>query len=460
MTQPRELAEAEVLAPLAFDRVRVLAPLLTLGLGWYTFADELVGFPLSPTSFAIDLILTIAMATLSVAVWRGLIPRRIAHDVLGVAWWLVSCATVQALAIDHQAGLSLLVIVEILGIVVMLDTRWVIGSLIVLDLVWLPLVISQAAPGWPAYVGGGVAAEVLAVVLHVAFRRAALEAEQRRAAQVEVARALHEQLAELERSRTERQRLSEQLAATQRIEATGTLAASLAHEMNNILAGITTIASLLARRAPERRRPDYEVILAESSRGAELTRSLLAFSRGGSQSREPRMLDDTVRDASQLMARVLPRTIQLQLELDARVLVWCDVVQVGQLLLNLALNAADAMAARGTITIDTAVVELGAAQAEPHEIRPGTYVRIRVIDRGRGIDQPTRARVFDPFFTTKQLGKGCGLGLSTAWGIARSHDGAIELESELGAGTTVTVYLPVAKPPSTRLELARAESQA
>ena len=237
--------------------------------------------------------------------------------------------------------------------------------------------------------------------------------------------------------------LTDQLAASQRLEAAGTLAASLAHEVNNILTGITLTASILGRRAPRGRSSQLDVIAAESERGAQLTRGLLAFSRGGAGRREVQPFDEVVTSAAELIARTLPRTVRLEVAATAEVLVTCDAVQITQLLVNLALNGAEAMRDDGVLELETRVEQLAGAEATRRGLVPGTFLRLAVRDHGIGMDAATRARAFDPFFTTKPLGNGTGLGLSTAWGIVRGHEGSIELDSRVGAGTTAIVYLPV-----------------
>lgn len=423
----------DILAPVALEHARFLAPVLGLTVGWYTFAGGLIGLSLTTFSFVLNTCVTLALALVWIGCRQRFFAPRSGHLVLGTLWWLITGAALQSLLTGAQSELVLVVILEMLGIAVLLDTRFVFGSLLVLDVVFVPIMIWADIPGWPTYLGGAAGAQFLGIVCHLVFRRAMYETELRRLAQADVARALDRKITELAESRAARDSLTEQIAAAQRIEATGTLAASFAHEMNNILSGITTMTSMLARRTAPGQRQDYDMILSESERGAELTRGLLAFSRRDAQAREPRSFDEIVQQCCEMLRRTLPRAIKLELQLDASVAVSCDVVQIGQLLVNLALNAAEAMDANGTITVETDCVVLDT----------GRFARLRVLDHGRGMDPATRMRAFDPFFTTKPLGKGCGLGLSTAWRIARSHDGNIELDSSIGEGTTATLYLPL-----------------
>lgn len=422
----------EVLATVAYHRARIFSRLATAAVAWYALAGEHVGIPITRVSFGVDLAIIAMLAGIVAVTSRGKLAEH-GHVLLGAVWWLTAIATMQSLLTGHQTGLSLLVILEILGIAIVLQTRFVIVSLAVLLAVYVPFLLIVQVPGWLPQLAGAGGACILAFAFHHVFRAAMLEAELRRRAQVDAARVLQNKLAEIESSRAAREALAQQLAATERIEATGTLAASFAHQMNNILTGITMTTSLLARRGKPEHRADYDVLLAESQRGSDLTRALLAFSRRAALEREAQPFDDVVKTRCDLIARMLPRTVQLELALAAPVDVACDVVQIGQLLMNLAMNAADAMDGKGVVIVETSVVMVD-------DVR---HVRLDVRDRGRGMDDATRARAFDPFFTTKPSGK--GMGLPTAWGIVRAHDGTIALDSRPGEGTTVTVQMPAAK---------------
>ena len=244
-------------------------------------------------------------------------------------------------------------------------------------------------------------------------------------------------------------RLHDQLLHPQRVESAGTLAAGLAHDMNNVLAAIMGLAEVaLDDRLDPRLRSDLEQIVSEAERGAGLTRSLLAFSRKGQYRKQVLEIDDTLRDALPLLAHTLPKTIELRCELGAgAVRVDGDPVQLVQVLVNFALNAADAMHGAGVLSLASAVVELEAEPAQLLELAPGRYVRLRVTDTGSGMDDATRRRIFEPFFTTKPVGKGTGLGLALVWGVVKGHLGAVDVESELGNGTSFSVYLPVTEAP-------------
>jgi len=232
--------------------------------------------------------------------------------------------------------------------------------------------------------------------------------------------------------RAELARLHELLLHPQRMEAVGTLAAGLAHDMNNVLGSITTIAELLIDQCVDAdTRGDLETIVAQAERGAELVRSLLAFSRKGQYRKQPVAIDEVVGRLLLLLAHTLPKTIEVRAErrAGATAIVNGDPVQLNQVLVNLALNAADAMGGTGTITIASDVA--------------GDRVRLRVSDTGCGMDPATLRRAFEPFFTTKPAGAGTGLGLSLVWGVVKNHDGTIDVASEVGRGTTFTIALPL-----------------
>jgi signal transduction histidine kinase len=432
-----------VLAPIALERARLVLPFLLIAMVWFTAFDDLVGAPLTPVSYVWSLGTIVVLAALWLLLSLRRLPGHTGHTVLAFVWLVTTCASAEQQFIDAQPALALVVLVEIVAVAVMLDTRIAIACVVLVDVTWLPALIVERRPGFEAYVGGAVAAQLLGLVLQIVFARAVRSAEQLRRAEVATAAALERQLEELASSQREREQLTDQLAASQRLEAAGTLAASLAHEVNNILTGITLTASILGRRAPRGRSSELDVIAAESERGAQLTRGLLALSRGGAGRREVQPFDEVVTRAAELIARTLPRTVRLEVAATAEVLVTCDAVQITQLLVNLALNGAEAMRDDGVLELETRVEQLAGADATRRGLSPGTFVRLEVRDHGIGMDAATRARAFDPFFTTKPLGNGTGLGLSTAWGIVRGHEGSIELDSTSGAGTTAIVHLPV-----------------
>jgi two-component system, cell cycle sensor histidine kinase and response regulator CckA len=284
-------------------------------------------------------------------------------------------------------------------------------------------------------------------------------------------RELRERLAryEVEREQVagELARLRDQLLHPQRMEAVGTLAAGLAHDMNNVLASIIGLADMLLDECETPGiRNDLEQIVAQAERGAELTHSLLAFSRKGQYRKQVVQIDDVIRKTRQLLVHTLPKSIDVSLELHAgTTCVDADPVQLVQVLVNLSLNGSDAMMGGGKLAIASFVDELDATAAQRLSVHAGRYVRLAVSDCGCGMDDVTMRRVFEPFFTTKPLGRGTGLGLAVVWGVVKGHGGTVSVESEPGRGTTFTILLPVseatieAKPPA-RVPLAAAPRDA
>jgi PAS domain S-box-containing protein len=245
---------------------------------------------------------------------------------------------------------------------------------------------------------------------------------------------------------TAQKQLERELLHAQRMDGVGQLAGGMAHDFNNVLTVISGRCHLiLSRMAPaDPLRRDLEVIQKTSERAASLTRQLLAFSR--KQVLRPRVVDfnDLARQATSLLTRLLGENLELSFvpAADAgRVRV--DPAQLEQIIVNLAVNARDAMPEGGRLTIETAVVELDSdATARPAALPPGTYALLTVSDNGAGMDSATRARIFEPFFTTKPPGKGTGLGLSTVYGIVKQSGGHISVDSVPGVGTTFRIYLP------------------
>jgi len=245
---------------------------------------------------------------------------------------------------------------------------------------------------------------------------------------------------------TERSRLEEQLRQSQKMEALGRLAGGVAHDFNNLLGVITGYSQMALRDvgqgAPAVRR--LEEVVKAASRAADLTHQLLAFSR--KQVLEAKVLDlnASVAEATKMLRRLIGENIELvPLAAERLGRVKADPGQVLQIIMNLSLNARDAMSRGGRLTIETANAEIGARPRPIYpEAKPGRYVLLAVSDTGEGMDAATRSRIFEPFFTTKEAGKGTGLGLATVYGIVRQSGGHIEVYSEPGRGSTFKVYLP------------------
>ncbi len=266
-------------------------------------------------------------------------------------------------------------------------------------------------------------------------------------------RDLYEKNEALRREMEERQKLEAAYRQSQKMEAMGVLAGGVAHDFNNLLTVINGYSEVLQGRLPAHS-PLQEMlgqIAAAGERAALLTSQLLAFSR--KRVLEPKVLNlnSVVQDIAKLLRRVIGEDIELRLFLDPQLgELRADPGQLGQVLLNLAVNARDAMPKGGALTIRTANVELH----QHHRsvlitASPGHYLMLEVADTGCGMDEATRARAFEPFFTTKEAGKGTGLGLSTVYGIVTQSDGHIEVASEPGRGTAFRLLFPIADDIST-----------
>jgi two-component system, cell cycle sensor histidine kinase and response regulator CckA len=249
----------------------------------------------------------------------------------------------------------------------------------------------------------------------------------------------------------------DQLRQAQKMEAIGRLAGGVAHDFNNLLTAVIGYADAIAERdsTDETTRRDVSEIRKAADRAASLTRQLLAFGR--KQFLRPVVLDlnETVTGLLQMLPRVIGENMQTLPRLAPDLArVTADPSQMEQVLVNLVLNARDAMPIGGTISIETANVELTAVElaAEGLRLLPGPYVMLAVSDTGTGMDATTRARAFEPFFTTKPKGKGTGLGLATVYGIVDQTGGAITIKTALGHGTIVRIYLPAVAAPAERRE--------
>jgi PAS domain S-box-containing protein len=249
------------------------------------------------------------------------------------------------------------------------------------------------------------------------------------------------------RDTTERRLLEEQLRQSQKLEAIGRLASGVAHDFNNILMSIMGSADLLLMdsKPDDPAHGEANEIKQSVQRGAGLTRQLLAFSRR--QATSPRLfaLGDVISGMDTLLRRLIGPEIEFDIVRQGAPMVVADPAQIEQVVLNLVINARDAMPDGGRLTVALDEVRLDEAAAVPHvEGRAGRYARLSVADTGTGIDEATRARLFEPFFTTKEQGKGTGLGLSIVYGIVKQSGGYIVVQSEPGRGATFVIYLPLA----------------
>ena len=238
----------------------------------------------------------------------------------------------------------------------------------------------------------------------------------------------------------------EQLRQSHKMEAIGTLAGGVAHDFNNILTAILGYAALLKRGldSPESTGRAADVIEKAAQRGAALTRQLLGFARKGKNQTVPVDLAAAIREVLELLHRTLDKNIRITQPPGAeRLFVTGDPAQLQQVILNLAVNARDAMPDGGELTFAVAPVRLDEAGCRRVPgTRPGEHVRLTIKDTGCGIPEDVMARIFEPFFTTKERGKGTGMGLAMVYGIVENHGGGIRVESRVGAGTTFEIFLP------------------
>ncbi|BBD98478.1 hybrid sensor histidine kinase/response regulator [Sphingobium amiense] len=259
---------------------------------------------------------------------------------------------------------------------------------------------------------------------------------------------LHQTLeARIAEALAEREEVETALRQAQKMEAVGQLTGGLAHDFNNLLAGISGAFEMIGVRLAQGRTGDVERYLAAGQgatrRAAALTHRLLAFSRRQTLSPKPTVVNRLLSDFSELVRRTVGPQIEVQTIAASGL--WPALVDANQLenaLLNLCINARDAMPDGGTITIETANRWLDERTARDHGLTPGQYVTVCTSDTGTGIDKQTLERVFDPFFTTKPIGEGTGLGLSMVYGFARQSNGHVRIYSEVGQGTMVCIYLP------------------
>lgn len=251
-------------------------------------------------------------------------------------------------------------------------------------------------------------------------------------------------LTHLKRAEEEKKRLEDKLVQVQKMESLGTLAGGIAHDFNNLLMGVQGNASLMLLDA-DRSRDDMERLNNIESyvqRGVNLTRQLLGLARGGKYEIKPINLNDLTRESTTMFSRT-KKEIRVHQKLQAGIwTVECDRGQIDQVLLNIFVNAWQAMPTGGDLFVATANTELDSTEAQQFSVPPGRYVKISIADTGIGMDNETISKIFDPFFTTKERERGTGLGLASVYGIVKNHGGFVDVTSRIGEGSIFEIYLP------------------
>jgi PAS domain S-box-containing protein len=247
---------------------------------------------------------------------------------------------------------------------------------------------------------------------------------------------------------TERKRLGRELQQAQKMESLGTLAGGVAHDFNNILSIILGYTHVIQQQKdnPQKFSACIEVIKKSVERGAGLVQQILTFARKSEVDLQPLHVNSVIADLSKMIGETFPKTIHMVFDLQKTLpVIRMDNTQFNQALLNLCVNARDAMQGKGELTLATRLVSGEEIVHHTDETKDKKFIRIAVSDTGCGMDEATRLRIFEPFFTTKEKGKGTGLGLAVVYGVIQSHNGFIHVESELGKGTTFKLYFPVSQ---------------
>ena len=247
---------------------------------------------------------------------------------------------------------------------------------------------------------------------------------------------------------TEKKRIEDQALRSQRMESIGSLAGGIAHDLNNVLSPIMMSLEVLQMKYPDEESKVWlQILQASAARGASMVKQVLSFARGNAGKRVVFQPRHVLADLSRILRETLPKSIEVQLDVPRDLgAINADTTQVNQVLMNLCVNARDAMANGGRLTIraENTTLDANYSQMKP-EAHAGDFVKIVVCDTGTGMKPEVIARIFDPFFTTKEIGRGTGLGLSSTLSIVKSHDGFIDVKSEFGKGTEIAVYFPVSR---------------
>ena len=369
---------------------------------------------------------------------------RFAHARLLLLWWIPVAGTLlQQTREGVGVGVPVL-FVEIVCVVLLVNSRSASGSLLLAMACEIALIGVDAPPLAGLYISVLSTAAIVGIAFQVTVRRSLVRAEVMRRAALESQRELEGRMEELKLTEVERKHLQERLFHAQRLQAIGTLAAGLAHDMNNVLGGISMSAetSLLDARTDEV--TSLKRIIDASARGGGLTRDLLSYSQRGQYRKETVAVRTVLEEAIAIARGARDATTSYELIIEENCAFLGDRARLGQAIVNLCVNASDAMDGSGTVRVIVDSVNIDAAQAISKDVRAGGFVRISVQDTGHGIDAETSRRIFEPFFTTKAAGRGTGLGLAMVWGVTRAHGGTVTVVANAARGTTFEVLIPVA----------------
>jgi signal transduction histidine kinase/CheY-like chemotaxis protein len=445
-----------------FDRMRLGLAIELVGISSGLVLSIPSGIPLPLPIIGINAVVLAVAVTMLLLLRRGRIPDRHAHLAAAALWLLAPITTLSSLATTREPNLVFPFIIEMaLASIMLLSQRMLIASTLSAFGVWLALELTLVDdPALLLHVGSVVGLTVSAWLIGRSVRRSMDQAILREREQAATAALLQRELEERLRLEKEREALRDQFVHAQRMDAVGTLAAGLAHDMNNIIAAISGVAQIAAEETAESSsQADFLAIAREATRAADLTRGLLAYARRGQYRRAVVGLETVIDEIEPLVVRMFANRVALERRGGTEAFIDADAAQVGQAIVNLCINGADAMETGGTLTLSTSVVRLADAEAARLELgAAGEYAAISVRDTGRGMDEDVKKRIFEPFFTTKEVGKGTGLGLAMVYGTVRGHGGGIDVTSAPGRGSTFTIYFPLAPRPEKSAAPARLSS--
>ncbi len=442
---------------IALERAKSLgAPMVVSGMIASFVLSVPSGVPLSRAVIISNLACIFLGLTIWLMLARDVVAPRWAHAALTATWLLAPLNTLLTMFITKQSELTYPFLLEVsLLCVTQVSPRWLMAALLVASAAWFPIALRTGGAHLTMQAACVAGLAVSAILITTRIRRSLDLALLREDEATRSAAGLARELEMREGLERERERLREQFVEAQRMEATATLAAGLAHDMNNILGGILAQSQiLLDEPANVGCRSELCEIAKEAERGAQLTRSLLGYARKGQYERGIVALGESLAEVRPMLTRLLAKRATVEWSCETASFVDADPAELRQVLVNLCLNGADALDVGGVISIAVRDISLDEERAGALGLSPGEYVSFSVTDSGSGMTEAVRARIFEPFFTTKALGKGTGLGLAMAYGTIHAHGGAIEVDTELGRGTTFRVFLPsraaaLAAPPTT-----------